>query len=726
MATSINISGVASFKKPAVLESSKRVNLIYGLNGTGKSTLSNFLYNQSDPEYENCHTNIDPTTKVLVYNQAFVRDYFYEVQDLQGIFGLSKENKEIDQKIAAAEGKLTELQQTGKNLQDSIESLEKTEAAHLAKAAERTWQIRRDYSGGDRVLEFCLQGLMGKKEVLFRHLSDFEKPSEKPKFGIDQIRRDAEAILSDSATAHVKFATITFDGGAVENDEVFSTVIVGNDDSPVADLIKKLGNSDWVHDGVTNFVFETGDEQKTTCPFCQQETLTTTLVKNIREYFDETYTKSLEHLETLEAKYASQIDQISQIETFENSPFAADSLPELREKLISLRSVSNTNLQTIRRKRDSPSTPEALEPTSAIVTEINNLISAINVAIDVHNQKIANQATEKTRLKSQFWSLMRWDYDQTLSTWSAQKKESTEKIASEKQKLEQARAAFASKRDEVAELQMQTVNIDGAVESINSSLEQLGISDFSIVRHTDVHYRLARAGSSEASFESLSEGEKMIISFLYFCELCRGKESVEETTQSKIAIIDDPVSSLSHIFIFNIGQMLKSDFFNSGLFDQVFVLTHSLYFFYELADADHKRRKENQSLFRLSKNSSGSTIAPMKYEQIQNDYQSYWVVALDPTQPPALVANCMRNIIEYFFGFVQKSSLSDVFDKSELKQNRFDAFSRYVNRESHSFGQNIFDLKEFDYESFREGLKLLFYAAGYPEHFEKMAKTIPS
>jgi hypothetical protein len=47
-----------------------------------------------------------------------------------------------------------------------------------------------------------------------------------------------------------------------------------------------------------------------------------------------------------------------------------------------------------------------------------------------------------------------------------------------------------------------------------------------------------------------------------------------------------------------------------------------------------------------------------------------------------------------------------------------------MDRESHSSGQNLFDFKEFDYEAFREGLKLLFYAADYPEHYDKMEKSI--
>ena len=82
----------------------------------------------------------------------------------------------------------------------------------------------------------------------------------------------------------------------------------------------------------------------------------------------------------------------------------------------------------------------------------------------------------------------------------------------------------------------------------------------------------------------------------------------------------------------------------------------------------------------------------------------------------------MRNIVEYFFNFVEKLNLNDVFAKPSLKDPKFQAFKRYINRESHSVGQNIFDLKEFNYQDFKEGLRLVFVESGYPAHYKKMAK----
>ena len=82
----------------------------------------------------------------------------------------------------------------------------------------------------------------------------------------------------------------------------------------------------------------------------------------------------------------------------------------------------------------------------------------------------------------------------------------------------------------------------------------------------------------------------------------------------------------------------------------------------------------------------------------------------------------MRNIIEYFFNFVEKRDLNNVFLKPELQETRFQAFNRYISRESHSLGQNIFDYKEFDYTDFKDALALVFKVSGYEDHYKKMIK----
>ena len=78
MITKINLNNVTSYKSLTALETDKKVNLIYGLNGTGKSTLSNYLHQLSDEKYKNCSIEgLDDNHEILVYNQTFIQENFF-------------------------------------------------------------------------------------------------------------------------------------------------------------------------------------------------------------------------------------------------------------------------------------------------------------------------------------------------------------------------------------------------------------------------------------------------------------------------------------------------------------------------------------------------------------------------------------------------------------------------------------------------------------------------
>lgn len=317
---------------------------------------------------------------------------------------------------------------------------------------------------------------------------------------------------------------------------------------------------------------------------------------------------------------------------------------------------------------------------------------------------------------------MRWDYNHPISAFDKSREAHSKALNYLHEKIKTLSADILITKEKISVIQKSTVNVDAAINSINVRLGELGIESFKIVKHRENLYRLERSDGESGDFHSLSEGEKTVISFLYFLERCLGKSGSSDIFGRRIVVIDDPISSLSHVYVFNVGQMIKSEIFNSEKFDQIFVLTHSLYFFYELTDVNHDRRKTWQNLFRITKNSSGSKIQKMEYAEIQNDYQAYWSIVKDDQQQPALIANCMRNIVEHFFGFVEKKEFSNVFQKTSLQANKFQAFYRFMNRESHSFGQNVFDYKEFDFNVFHEALKLLFQESGFPEHYAAMMR----
>ncbi|MEY7152005.1 AAA family ATPase, partial [Enterobacter cloacae] len=687
-------------------------------NGTGKSTLSNYFYDIENEKYQHC-SHSGEYDEVLVYNQKFIQDNFYAKESLNGIFSLSKENKEAKEKIESLTLDIIRLSDEKREIEKEISAQSSVITEAKNKAQNKTWEIKTNYSGGDRVLEFCLVGKMGSKESLFNHLCSIPLMTPKPLKNISSLKEEASAVDGETAIKYSMLEKIDTIELTFEELELLQSMIVGSNESPVSYLISKLQNSDWVNEGL-KYLEHTGDDQ---CPFCQSQTITADLVKHIRDYFDDTYKSSIEKIKAIHAKYNLLIDSIPSLEPYKECKLSSDHIIKLSDYYNQLRFDTGSNLELIKQKVINPSNPVTLIDITNSINNFNSLVELINFEIKTHNSKIDNAKDELDKIKISFWQILRHEYEQVISNFNDINNNANKILTQKNIEKDEKEKAIKVKDKERIENQKLTVNIDEAVFNINEGLNDIGITDFYIEKYEDALYRIVRNESNSKIFTSLSEGEKMIISLLYFRELFRGKKTSIEGKTRKIAIIDDPVSSLSHIFVYNIGQLIKNDFFNSNEIEQVFVLSHSLYFFYELADANHERRKETQNLFRISKNSSGSSIGLMKYDEIQNDYQSYWSVINDDKQPPALIANCMRNIIEYFFNFVQKADLSNVTQKPELKKPRFQSFIRYVNRESHSLGQNIFDFKEFNYDDFKEGLRLVFEHTGYSAHYRKMAKV---
>jgi wobble nucleotide-excising tRNase len=721
MAIKITMNGVASYENEAIFETDKKVTLVYGLNGVGKSTLSSYLYNPEASRFKKCRREGLENIRVHVYNSNFIRDNFYEIDKLNGIFTLSKQNREVEISIEGKSRAISALTEQRHRLNEFICMGEKIFATKRNATEDETWKIKTAYSGGDRVLEYCLRGLMQAKGRLFEHLLSVPCPTTAPEKSIAQIRNEVELIQSNDAKTYDLIPKLNDSGTAIERDPIFEQSIIGNEHSSVANLIKRINNADWIRTGI-NYVSTlqaTGDES---CPFCQAKTLTKKVVSEIKGYFDETFEKSISSLTQLNSAYVSQKNSQPDLNTYSDVPFFKESQHEIDAIYVQLQSVWTANTNAITQKISAPSSTVKLTNSSSLVEKLNAVIDRVNLAISDHNKKIKNKESTLSSLKSEFWGICRYNHALLIATYQKDLAEHTQKTAQSKKQLENFDRDIAKQNSELTELQKRTVNIDDAINTINVRLASLGIDSFKITKSTESRYRISRNSTENEDFMSLSEGEKTVISFLYFVELCKGKSSPTEIENSKIVVIDDPISSLSHIYVFNIGQLIKDEFSNSPKFTQLIVLTHSLYFFYELADMKKERRDETQKLLRIIKNSNGSQILPMKYEEIQNDYQAYWNVVKDDQHHPALVANCMRNIIEYFFNFVKKMSLSTVFQQKSLQDAKHAAFCRYMNRESHSLGQNIYDLKEFDYQRFKDAFKLVFDEAGFPEHYAAMTK----
>ncbi len=264
--------------------------------------------------------------------------------------------------------------------------------------------------------------------------------------------------------------------------------------------------------------------------------------------------------------------------------------------LLELEQAYQRNKLRIDEKLASPSALIVIEDLSVLMDSVSVQIVSINAAISEHNRKAENYQLERKALEQRLLGHIRKLATDTIINHDEQLAELAEKsaklTASQKAIEVQLNTLIETIRDKSSLI----VNTQETIERINHSLNSLGITGFHIAPYDDRDdYRLVREGESSDTpvFGSLSEGEKTLIAFLYFLETCTGRKSRDDDDQRKrLIVIEDPISSLSQNYVFEIASLIQHQVIRAKIAEKVIILTHSLFFFQELLlSAERKKRR---------------------------------------------------------------------------------------------------------------------------------------
>ena len=769
MKITLKIKDIFSGTQTVTLD--KKVTLAYGLNGTGKTTLSTFLYEEHADKsvrrrrisrsyyfsrttevrresiYSKCKTEGFGDKRVLVFSQRFIEDNFYDVDVQRGIFNLSAEGKEIAKEKARLEGDLTKEHRRLRGQQRRLEMLREGLEDYVWDLVMRqndgegfypSLEVERGdampYPHQRRVARISMD--RKRKKSLLKVFEDTPMPDSAPNHSVDSLHQEANDLRAArrevSETAMFDFSAIN----KIEADPIWGESIQGRDDSPYAAFISDMKNVDWVKLGM-KYV----SQKKQRCPLCQQG-MGRDIAKGLKDYFDTQYEKKVQKINDLTAKYVRAIDEFAR-DFYRGQEFIAYGSIAFGDEARNVHVLSRrifriieANRNGMRDKAKFPGMKVSMTSSGKEQKEYRAALNALNSSIAEFNAKVKDKAKATSASGEKFRVLMKWKYGQGEFFQNSKKEiedvEAEMNLAlAEVRKLENA---IAEQEKALEDVQKRQQGIRNSARNINKGLLDLGITNFKLAVAGD-YYVIKRENRDRERgvFKSLSEGEKTIICFLYFMERCAGKGSASEARRDKqVIVIDDPISSLSHQHMFNVSQMIYRDLVkDKASINTVLVLTHNLYFFHELKRIIGDPHCESIAMYRFSKKPnkaqvSLSRIVKMGAKEIMNEYQSYWQILRENKSNRVLdvmVANTMRNIVEYYFGLVlNKNSLSDVLKKVLRKGNKKDqAFARYMNRESHSDMENLtFDSKES--EMWRDYFEKVFDKNGHIKHYKAMMR----
>ena len=727
MLKKISISNYKSFHPTEVVEieldtSTQKPVFFYGLNGVGKSSIGEVIHGwgEKNPDFVHCaiETAGQGVYRPVVYNSDFVDRVIGGVAGMPGIFTLGeldtqsqKKIEEITPEIAAIEARREELKDLKASTASSLTAAKDTALAEV-------WKAHAAYSGGE--LQPLIQGYGNNRQKFFDALKAIQVAEDEELDTIENLKkRLAEASGTEPQKSKLSLSQPGFQ--AIELDAIWQEHIVVSGQSRLAPLIEKWGNSDWINKG-RDFAHDPE------CPFCQQ-TMPHDLLAELSQLLDGDRQTKIDHIKSLEQKYEAAISALeASINQALQDPFAKED-DGLASAWSSLKLVLQTNLVAMKAKIEKPSELASISESS--LGDLLDKLAVANQRISAFNQRISDRDAEKRRIKAELWKILRRDRAAAFSTYDAMTVPLLDQEAGYDKEDRVLESRLVALNVALAELRKKQTGVDAAIVAINQRLSNMGILAFSIDRKSGQEnlYCLNRQGQSSSELKSLSEGEKTLISFLYYMELLKGSVNEGETFQldKTIVVIDDPISSLSVNYVFDIAAVICKELIapaGGQKVRQVIVLTHNLFFLHELMKQLGATDKNGKcQLFRVTKNPC-TQVGLMKSSELMNDYDALWFIlreARDQQLPAHVVPNTMRCILEHFFSFNNKNEeFKAALGGLEQQDNRFVALARFLDRGSHKDGINfsVMDYADYDLAYYLEKFKAVFYEAGFQQHYE--------
>ncbi|HHC7405853.1 MULTISPECIES: AAA family ATPase [Vibrio] len=738
MSDSITIKGVTSYHPttPQIIDISKQNTLIFGLNGAGKSTISNFLYDRE--KFDSCSLNVEGSFTPIVYNQAFVEQHFVKSSMQEGVFTLSKDNADLEARIAEKSKLREKLLELYNGIKAKISEAETAQGKATDSAIEEVFKQKNIIEKTS--LAPFLEGFKRPKSNFYKQVKSQKGVSQD---SIESLQAEYDSLTQSDKALPTLIELPSPPSLSIEETTILSEPIVGSSSSQLTEFITELNNQNWVKNGKDSYLAE----EQTKCPFCQKDTIDDTFRSELAALFDKTYNSNVQKVEAISKSYGDAVtNYITSIQAaFINCSLYDPNLHKVDPVIALLERVYQDNLDLIKSKIEKPSLSIEIIDYQEKSAPLMSISEEINAAVKVIIIKARKFKESKKDIQDRMWDSVRYH---TESIFSLEKRLIDEKDSDIKQlnaDLKRVKQVGQKVASRISYLRSKTSNIDDTIERININLKSLGLTSFEIVSSTDpeqqnyfVLSRGEKTNEGKEVFKSLSEGEKTLITFLYFIEKCNGSMSKDSdiADKEKLIVIDDPISSLSQNYIYDIASLTHTKIIKGNKFKKVIVLTHSLFFYQELLKLapQGKDRKGNDrfndkySLYRLNKKQY-TNVQPMNKGELKNDYQSLWQIIKDVIEGsanPVVLPNVMRNIIEYYFGFVHKrDKLSDILNELAEKEPEqgHKAFYRYINRSSHSDPTNIGLMVEVEPQAYLERFKSIFIESQDEEHYHCMMES---
>lgn len=632
----------------------KAINIIYGRNYSGKTTLSRILRSmetgQLSDKFENPSFSVVLTDgaqvtqtsllghdkTVRVFNEDFVRANLRFITNpddsIEPFAILGDDNNKIEKEIEALEeelGSKEEGKETGLHAQKTAANTEQAKAfqAHKKanddlekqlkdKAIDRNIGIKyKSQRFGDQ--NYDIQKL--KRDIEKVQNSNYQKPAD------EQLTQHEKLISEKALQPNPPFHApgLKFEGLVTETEALVTKKISESD--KIEELVKDAVLNRWANDGRTH---HKGKRDK--CAFCDN-TISEDRWKELDKHFDEESERLEKDIDALIDRIETEKNTAKDALSIDKSRFYSkfhNQLDELARTLQAAVGKYDESLEKLvnqlkARKEDilNQKVFEKPDDASADLLSAWSTYESMRNDSDIFTTSLNSEqssAREALRLKEVFDYLITIGYQEQLSSIDELKGE-LDAAEQNKGKIEwdihNKEELIAAKKRELNDEEKGAKKVNEYLNSFFGhqflTLEAKKNEIFS-EESKRIRFEVIRDGKKAYH---LSEGECSLLAFCYFL----AKLDDTNTRNSKPIIwIDDPISSLDGNHIFFVYSLLNAEIVATGKFEQLFVSTHNLDFFKYLKKLkgvflgqDGKPKDYQKSYFVVVRQDKTSTVGVM-------------------------------------------------------------------------------------------------------------------
>jgi wobble nucleotide-excising tRNase len=634
----------------------KSINILYGRNYSGKTTLSRIVraletgsisdkYNKPKfkVEFENKKSkdqdNLkDNTNEIRVFNEDFIKDNLSFLTDtsddgeIKSFAVLGEGNRTIQEEIDSI-NKLLGSNEEGK---ESGLYKEKIERENAFDEAEKKYNIEKQQ------LENKLSAkATGKREIAIKYKpelygdqnynttklkNDIQTISQNYNPLDDKQKEDYIALIKETLKKEITpIKEIQIDLQKITEEVKKLVEQKVGDSQKIEELVRDAELNRWVKEGRKYH----GEKTLKICSFCGNS-IDPERWALLDKHFDEESEKLEANINKLDSQLTSYENCLNLGLGIDKSGFYSKFQIELENindefnneiKSKAIESINSLKSQLKQRKDNlfMPLNYEEVYDFTSDLTKLYEKYNEIKKSSDNYSIQLSSEQTEakkQLRLNEVYRFIHEINYDDELKKISdlenAYKKKEEEK--------EQITADIKGKEKEISfKLSLMNDEEKGAKKVDEYLKEYFGHHYLSLSAKEDdntpgKHYRFEILRSGEVAY-NLSEGECSLIAFCYFMAKL---EDVSTYDKNPIIWIDDPISSLDSNHVFFVYSLIYGKIVTNKKYQQLFISTHNLDFLKYLKrlpgvydDGNHCVRKKNACFFIINRIDKKSNIQIM-------------------------------------------------------------------------------------------------------------------